>query len=111
MQIDNVLTISTAHLMPTTREAMHACSVNEPVNPDLDWLPVYSKSFCGEEFGWFAYIIDMDRSQINNLQKKYPDLYDCIRYAQNHNCNLICFDRDVDTTSDLPIYEEEDEAS
>ena len=107
MEISKMLTLSTAHLRPCTREALTESSLCDMVNSALDWLPVYSKSNGGEEYGWFAYINDIDEPQIRELRDSYEDLYDCIRFAQKHDCEIICFDRDAEELPDLPTYMED----
>lgn len=100
LEISRMLTISTGHLRPATMEALDA----EPETNRIG-LIVYPKS----DFGWFLYISDdnMAVCQKDILEQDYPDLAECIRYAKEQNCSVICFDCDASFLMNLTIYDDE----
>ena len=87
MEIEKMITLSTAHLSEQTRQLL---------NDDETELVIYPKN----GYGWFIYL-DKLIQQPNKLPK---DLQDCIELAQQMNCTILCFDRDADTTSCLKQY-------
>ena len=59
-----------------------------------------------ESYGWFIYIPQDDRSEDLHEFKDLPsDLFECIKYADEHDCAWINFDPVYDTVSELPEYD------
>ncbi|ADL36047.1 hypothetical protein bpr_II108 (plasmid) [Butyrivibrio proteoclasticus B316] len=91
MEINKMLSLSTAHITKETESKLSEQSIYE--------VNVYEKS----EYGYFIY------PNIELLDKRGwdipEDLKKCIGLAKANNCNWIVFDRDVDPVDELPTYE------
>lgn len=93
-ETNTVLNLSTAHLSPGTREMMERNNETNCLT-----LSTYPKN----EFGWFVYITA--QTNIDNLP---DDLKACVTLAKHLNCNMICFDCDVEPIKGLPVTDETD---
>lgn len=88
-EINKVMTISTAHISKETEKALSEDNVGVTVFPK-------------GEYGYFVYLTDWQRYGMNDPE----DLKQCIQYAQDYGCELLCIDRDAETMEpDLPVYE------
>lgn len=97
MEIDRMLTISTAHISPKTRALL-----DEPQDIEvLDKAVVYKKG----EYGWFIY--PTEHAGTHPLP---ADLQACIDFTKAHGCSVLCLDRDGYEIPDLPVYDDEEEA-
>lgn len=90
LEITKALTISTAHISEKTKEFLN----NEATNEDC-MLTVYPKSECGDIYGWFVYISMFKESNIAKYDTLPEDLRQCIAFALDHNCEILCFDSDA----------------
>ena len=88
MDICKMLTLSTAHITKRTAERLDETS--NPMN-----LSVYAKG----EYGWYIYDWDDRDTEIPD------DLRDIFRFAQEHDCQVVCLDCDGDESDALPTYE------
>lgn len=97
LEIDRMLTISTAHISPSTRKHLDD---PEWCADDLCGAVIYPKG----EYGWFVYPVN------NDLDETMPtDLQACINFAKANNCSVLCLDRDGYEVSDLPVYSDDEE--
>lgn len=91
MNISKMLTLSTAHLKPETRDFLIFESIKA----------YYGLSVYSNEYGFFVYV-DTD-----NDSKNIPcDLSDCLQLAKENDCEWIKFDRDEILLDKLPVYED-----
>ena len=87
LEIDRMLTISTAHISPSTRKHLD----------DPEWC---ADDLCG------AVVYPVN----NDLDGTMPaDLQACINFAKTNNCSVLCLDRDGYEVSDLPVYSDDEE--
>lgn len=94
LETDLMLTLSTAHLSPETRQKLKD-------NPETDELcvTVYPKS----GFGWYVYFNGLPKNTIDNLPE---DILACVRVAQNAGCTVLCFDCDAEPVPYLSAYQD-----
>lgn len=85
MEIDKMLTLSTAHIDQESANYL---------DEESD-LVVYSK----HEFGWFVYT-----GESTYLLTVPEPLKRVIRFAQSKGCAWLCLDRDGQTIDELTIY-------
>ena len=90
MAILKMLDLSTAHITPETDELLRA----EAGGEDALSFSVYEKG----EVGYFIYALDTD------LEDAPPDLLQVLRYAQEQDCALVCFDSGAEILDALPDY-------
>lgn len=107
MQINKVMNLSTAHLREVTREQLSFAAQNcESVE---DHLSIYEKADNTGNYGWFIYIHDgfpaiMPCNESGDDAIPY-DLFKAICFAKDSNCDMVCFDRDVEPLPYLPVYD------
>lgn len=89
LEIDSLLTLSTSHIKPSTREWLNN-------RLDEDDLVVYEK----EEYGWFILVNDL-----LNYSQLPEDLRDVLNFCQQQKCTWLCLDRDGGECCNLPVYE------
>ena len=90
MNISKMLTLSTAHLKPETRDFLILESIKG----------YYGLSVYSNEYGFFIYV-DED-NEFNNIPN---DLSDCLQLAKDNDCEWIKFDRDELPIDNLKVYE------
>ena len=95
-EIDQMLTISSAHVSQSTRELL-----DEVINDTccVPMPPVYEKS----GYGWFvACLPDYDEE---SLGVTYPaDLAAAMKLAKEHGCIWLCIDCDGPEMDELKLY-------
>lgn len=108
MQLQKIMTLSTAHIKPSTAELLDKLAdpnLHYPDVPEPDGIIVYSK----DTYGWFLYIcedgVEAELEAFGN-DKIPKDLSDCISFAFAHECSMLCFDQgEGELSSDvLPVY-------
>ena len=88
-EINKVITLSTAHIRPETEKALAEDNVGVTVFPK-------------GEYGYFIYLHGWQQYG----SKDPEDLKQCIRFAENYGCELLCIDRDAEILEfELPVYE------
>ena len=93
MEIYRVLALSTGHVSQETAQLMGQGAISKVI--------IYNKG----DFGWFVHIPDkgMDFKELEDSECP-ADLYRCMKYARDNNCDWLMFDRDVEANEDLPVY-------
>lgn len=101
LEITKMLTVSTAHVLQDTFEALSLDAVRNDI-----LLPVYNKMTAdnGGSFGVYVYL-DSDLIDWKRIPK---DLAPLIRLAQENNCGVICLDSDGPILDGLSVYNWED---
>lgn len=92
LEISRMLTLSTGHLTEETRVMLD-------VNDDELYLPVFPK-----DYGWLICLTDWDEYD-EDIESLPDDLRLCLQFADDHDCEWICFDSDSATVSSLPLYD------
>lgn len=88
LEISYMLTISTAHIRPETSSLL---------DKDAVGLIVYQAGECGHM---------VVTTGLEFCRECIPeDLNVCVKYAAEHDCDLLHFDNDAQTVPDLPVYE------
>lgn len=87
----SMLTLSTAHLTPNALAQLRQTSMME-----CDGYPTYLKG----DYGFFVYC-DEGCEPPTPVD---PSLAACVGLARRNGCDVICFDRDGPTTSELVDY-------
>lgn len=91
MKEGKVLYLSTIHLTSKTAALLNSCSFNNgKLNNDSR---VHAKGL----YGWFIEVL----GNTSNLE---PDLKACMDLANNQSCDWLIFDREIDSSNDLPTY-------
>ena len=98
-EIDQMLTISSAHVSQNTRELLDQTVDDECCVP---MPPVYEKS----GYGWFvACLPDYDNKSLGVTLDDYPaDLAAAMRLAKEHECLWLCIDYDGPEVNKLKAY-------
>ncbi len=98
VEINKMLTLSTAHISEATAELLQRCNAADWDDPSIEDVPlvVYEKS----DYGWFV-VVPNDLFRINRTP---PDLLMLFRLAQAQGCTWIMFDRDVEPVANLPTF-------
>ena len=87
MEIDRMLTLSTAHICQDTAEKMESHLLD---------LTIYEKG----KYGWFIYV------EPETAEKKIPqDLSVVLKIAEKAGCVWICLDCDGAKIENLPVFE------
>lgn len=89
MDIEKILTLSTAHI----REETSLVLENELKNNALG-LIIFKKG----EYGWFIFVDDFQDDAIPD------DLAQCMETAKNQGCKWLCLDIDGKTIKKLKLY-------
>ena len=90
MDIEKMLTISTAHVSHETEEKLDKESYSDEMQ-----LSVYKK----EDYGWFIFIPDtIDDKNIPDELKK------CIELAKRNDCSWLCLDCDGNIEEGLETF-------
>lgn len=92
MDIEKILTISTAHITEETNIILQNAEFNNLC------LSVYQK----ECYGYWIYI---GKSAKIYREVIPEDLLDCIEFARQNDCQWLCLDCDAKETSELPTYD------
>lgn len=106
MEITKMLTISTAHMKPSThKELIRASDPHFQSTCVFDYnipFAVYRKG----DYGFIIYITEdtMDRAIIGELCPR--DLLKAAIFAGEHECNILCLDRDGEILPELTDYSE-----
>lgn len=107
-RINEMLTLSTAHLSEKTRSILDAAlkdraEMTEEEGLVHDNIVVYPKQLNDKgvsTIGYFVYVPDKDTSDVDS-EALPSDLRKTLEFARKKNCSIICFDRDeIDS---LPI--------
>lgn len=93
IEISKMITLSTAHISPATRDWLDKESNN--ITSDL---AVYKK----DNYGWFIYLPESLPYRPLPLFKTPEDLFRCMQVAIDMKCSVLCLDCDV---SPLPYLE------
>ena len=106
MEITKMLTISTAHVKPSThKELIRASDPHFQSTCVFDYnipFAVYRKG----DYGFIIYITEdtMDRALMGELCPN--DLTKVALYTVDHECNVLCLDADGEILPDLPNYKD-----
>ena len=114
-EIAKTLMLSTACITEETAKVLDRsvtekmCGINVypkiglPLETILDAMP---EEIERESYGWWIHVPQDSKSKgLDELKGLPSDLFDCIKYADEHGCDWICFDSVYDTVSGLPEYE------
>lgn len=107
VEITQMLTLSTAHILPSTSLALNNELLNmqkqELTNCDLDGLCIFVKHDGRDNYGYYIYC---DKLNLNNeLFEKMPDdLKKIVKLARQLECNVICLDAAGPIILGLPYY-------
>ena len=98
LEINKVITLSTAHIMPDTADFLDKNVMEKSVNRTDDYdIIVYQKA----AYGWIIIIADDTKESMEQWPK---DLQDVIQFALEQECYWICLDCDGDITGELKTY-------
>lgn len=86
-EIDQMITLSTAHIRPET---------GKWINSYIETLPVYRK----DGYGWF-----INTRQLTVNTEVPSDLNKVIMFCIDNNYEILCLDRDAGKIDCLPVYE------
>lgn len=100
LEINKMLTISTAHIKPSTAKML-----DEEANVGELGLTVYPKGPAEAPFGYFIYI-NPDESVSQTLPE---ELSNALVFATEHGCNILCLDGDGEIIEELPTFDWADE--
>ena len=105
MEIAKMLTISTAHVSPDTIKDLDRVS-SHTLSTDLLSCNIPFAVYRKSEYGYFVYITEesMDRAIIGELCPR--DLLKAAIFAGEHECNILCLDRDGEILPELTDYSE-----
>ena len=110
-----ILNISTANITKETADLL-----DQSVTEKMSGIVVYPKiglplevikdampeEIDRESYGWFIYIPQDDRSEdLHELKDLPADLFECIKYADEHGCAWMNFDPVYDSVGELPEYD------
>lgn len=93
MEIEKILTLSSAHIQGSTADFLD--------KEDREVLVVYNKSI----FGWFIYVNSEEESFEDELTRVPQDLAKLLTLAKEHDCTWLCLDSDVENEEGLPTFE------
>lgn len=97
LEIQKILTISTAHIKESTAKRLD----KDPDDNNLG-LCVYNKA----DFGWFIYLSTITSEILEQYKKTLPeDLYNCISLAISVGCDILCLDCDGEEVDYLTTYD------
>ena len=97
LDIQKIITLSTAHISEKTAQALDMMAKNPMTITET--ITVYNK----DDIGWFIYCPEY--TNINDIPEKYKDLRTIITFAHDHDCEIICLDADYETVDYLPTYD------
>lgn len=95
-EINTMLTISTAHISPQTREEWQETLDTNSYQTNEDFV-IYGK----DGYGFFMYITNKTGEHTTNKTLKK-----IIEFAVDYNADIICFDSDGPTIDSLKKYED-----
>lgn len=107
VEITQMLTLSTAHILPSTGFALDTELLNAQQENltccDLDKLCIFVKHDGRDNYGYYIYC---DKLNLNNeLFEKMPDdLKKIVKLARQLECNVICLDAAGPIVPELPYY-------
>ncbi len=109
VEITQMLTLSTAHILPSTDFAfaeLLKAQQKDLTCCDLDELCIFVKHDGRDNYGYYIYC---DRLNLNNeLFEKIPDdLKEIVKLARQLECDVICLDTAGPIVPGLPCYEPE----
>lgn len=93
-EVQSFIALCTSHLTKETADYL-------TVTNHEDW-PYAGGPYAG--YGWFFYAHDENNSLIGE-QSIPADLWAVMTYARKQGCSYVLFDRDADTTEELPTYD------
>lgn len=96
MDIERVLTISTAHISEATAELLS-------IEPETDMIGI--SVYCKADYGWFIYIPNGLIEHYNGGHDVPEDLWRCMCLAYDNSCNWLCLDCDGDEVEELKTYD------
>jgi len=96
MQIDKMLTISTAHIPKHTADALGGLPdhQNAKLYPEVVYTPWMG-------YGW-VFIAGQDTGL---LEDEHPELAAVLRFAHNYGCDFVRLDCDANPIEALPTFE------
>lgn len=96
-EITKMMTISTTHINQKSNEFLDD-RCDEIEEGFIPYVPLTVLEKHG--YGWIIYI---DKEEIDD--KQIPtDIKDCMYYALDHDCDILCLDCDGPIVDDLPKY-------
>ena len=99
MEINKMLTVSTAHITQETAELLDKICKDSTLSSLIVYEKVCRYKNIQEEYGWFIYC------NVNLADLKAPeDLLNVICFAKDLGCAWLCFDRDGDILDYLETY-------
>ena len=96
MQIERMITISTAHISEETEQLLIENAENNHFG-----ISVYSK----DVYGFWIYVPNKLNNVIDNNEKLPDDLWNCIMLAINNGCTWLCLDRDGEIVDGLETFD------
>ena len=96
MDIERILTISTAHISSTTSELLS-------IEPETDTMGI--NVYCKADYGWFIYVPNNLIEHYNGGYDIPEDLWSCMLFAYEKDCNWLGLDCDGDVVKDLKTYD------
>jgi hypothetical protein len=104
--IENILVLSTAHITMPTNDLLAQWTPDDfqkDLHDDEERMPF---RFVAHHYGYIIFLSDSSRTEefMQRVLEHSVDLGMVIDYAIKHGCTMICFDRDAETTSDLPTF-------
>lgn len=95
MEINRMLTLSTAHIKESTNNWLE----NEPQY--LSPLVAYKK----DEYSWFIYMSSEIIALTEECEQLPDDLAAILNLARENNCDWMCLDCDGEILEGLPVYD------
>lgn len=96
MQIDKMLTISTAHIPKHTAEALGGLSdhLEAKLHEDVMYTP-----WC--DYGWVFWA----SQETGMFEDEHPELAAVLRFAHNYGCDFVRLDCDANPIEALPTFD------
>jgi hypothetical protein len=104
--IENTLVLSTAHITLQTNDLLNQMKPDDfekDLHDEEEKMPF---RFVPHHYGYIIFLSDSAKTEefMQRVLERSVDLGMVIDYAVKKECTMINFDRDADTTSDLPTY-------
>lgn len=106
MEITKMLILSTAHISKSTagRMTIEGAGTLQKAEETNIGVVVYNKG----EYGWLIPIVadELQEGEKFNHESETPeDLAAVLRFAIEHDCTWVMFDRDAEVVESLPKYD------
>ena len=92
LEISKIITLSTAHISPSTMDKLDANSSSVP--------PCFKK----DKFGYFMLSNEDVLNDYADNEYFPKDLKQCVEFARLHDCDWIMFDGEADEVEELDVY-------